>query len=297
MTLRGIYPILATCFHSDGSIDYDSQKRLINFCIESGVHGLVMLANASEGHLLSDEEKGETLTFGIKTINGRVPVIATVNHPSSKVAAESAQFAQEQGATAIMTLPPFFGRWRAGLGEIFSHIETISNSINIPIVLQDHVLTDISLSVTDLSDMLHRIEHLSYIKLEAGNIIHKARKLREAAGDHLLGAFGGNSGIFLPEEYEAGCCGAMPACYMPDAFRKTWDLLEANQIDDAITYFTPYSRLASYEKENANRCTWKEILVQRGIVASATVREPRPGFADEWQINQLLRIAKNAGLI
>lgn len=297
MTLRGIYPILATCFHPDGTIDYDSQKRLIDFCIDSGVHGLVMLANASEGHLLSDEEKREALTFGLQTIAGRVPVIATVNHPASNVATESALFAEGQGAAAVMTLPPFFGRWRAGLGEIFNHFQTISDAINIPIVLQDHALTDISLSVNDLSDMVHRIEQLSYIKLEAGNIIHKARKLREVAGKYLHGAFGGNSGIFLPEEYEAGCCGAMPACYMPDAFRKTWDLLEADQIDDAITYFMPYSRLASYEKENANRCTWKEILVQRGIITSAAVREPRPGFSDAWQTAQLLRVAKNAGLI
>jgi 4-hydroxy-tetrahydrodipicolinate synthase len=297
MTLRGIYPILATCFHPDGTIDYDSQKRLINFCIDSGVHGLVMLANASEGHLLSDAERRDVLTFGLKTIDQRVPVIATVNHPASQVAAESAIFAEDQGAAAIMTLPPFFGRWRAGLGEIFSHFQTISNAIKIPLILQDHVLTDISLSVNDLSDMVHRIERLSYIKLEAGNIIYKARKLQEASGDHLHGAFGGNSGIFLPEEYEAGCCGAMPACYMPHVFRKTWDLLEADQIDDAITYFTPYSRLAAYEKENANRCTWKEILVQRSIIASATVREPRPGFSDDWQTAQLLCVAKHAGLL
>ena len=176
MTLRGIYPILATCFHPDGTIDYDSQKRLINFCIDSGVHGLVMLANASEGHLLSDAERRDVLTFGLKTIDQRVPVIATVNHPASQVAAESVIFAEAQGAAAIMTLPPFFGRCRAGLGEIFSHFQTISNAIKIPLILQDHVLTDISLSVNDLSDMVHRIERLSYIKLEAGNIIYKARK-------------------------------------------------------------------------------------------------------------------------
>ena len=66
MTLRGIYPILATCFHPTGEIDYDSQKSLINFCIESGVHGLVTLANASEGHLLSDTEKRDLLTFNSK---------------------------------------------------------------------------------------------------------------------------------------------------------------------------------------------------------------------------------------
>lgn len=297
MTLRGIYPILATCFHPNGDIDYNSQKRLINFCIDSGVHGLVTLANASEGHLLSDTEKQDLLTFNIDTIDSRVPVIATINHPAANVASEFACFAEKQGASAVMALPPFFGRWRSGPGEIMHHFQTLNDAVTIPIVLQDHVLSDISLPVDFLANMAKQLDRLLYFKLEAGNIIHKSRKLLEAASQNIAGVFGGNSGIFLPEEYEAGCCGAMPACYMPDIFRKTWDLLESSQIDEAVETFTPYSRLAAYENANANRCVWKELLVQRGIIASGTVRDPKPGFADDWQINQLLQVAKRVGLL
>jgi dihydrodipicolinate synthase/N-acetylneuraminate lyase len=295
-TLRGIYPILATCFQEDGEIDYGSQKRLIDFCIESGVHGLVALANASEGHLLSDAEKHDLLIFIIETVNGRVPVIVTINHPSSHVATKHAAFAEKQGASAVMALPPFFGRWRSGPGEISHHFQTLNDAVNIPIVLQDHVLSDIQLTTDFLSDLARQLNHLLYFKLEAGNIIHKSRKLLSSASEHLAGVFGGNSGIFLPEEFEAGCTGAMPACYMPDVFCRTWDLLEAGNAEEAINYFTPYSRLAAYENINANRCVWKELLVKRGIITSGSVRDPKPGFADDWQINQLTQVAKRAGL-
>ena len=64
--LEGVFPILATCFDADGTIDYGSQKRLIEFCLDCGVHGLVMLANASEGHLLSEEEKRSLAEFGLR---------------------------------------------------------------------------------------------------------------------------------------------------------------------------------------------------------------------------------------
>lgn len=158
-------------------------------------------------------------------------------------------------------------------------------------------MSDITLPVDFLADMAQNLEHVQYIKLESGNIIHKARKLLEASKNHLAGVFGGNSGIFLPEEQEAGCCGTMPACYMPDVFRKTWDLLKANTLEAALTYFTPFSRLAAYEKEICNRCVWKELLVLRGIIASGTVRDPKPAFADDWQIAQLVRVAKQAGLL
>ena len=295
--LQGIFPILATCFHPDGAIDYTSQERLIRFCLNSGVHGLVMHANASEGHLLSEAEKRDLLAFGLREIDGRIPVIVTVNHPAGRVAADQAAAAEAQGAAAVMALPPFFGRWRAGLGEIHAHFEILDRAVSIPIVLQDHMLTDISLPVDFLADMAGTLEHFQYIKLESGNILHKARALREAAGGHLAGVFGGNSGIFLPEEREVGCCGTMPACYMPDIFRRTWDLIEAGEMDEAVAYFAPFSRLAAYEKDVCNRCVWKELLVRRGIIASGAVRDPRPAHAAPWQIAQLIQVAGRAGLL
>ncbi len=295
-SFRGIFPILATCFHPDGRIDYASQERLIDFCIAGGVHGLVALANASEGHLLSDQEKGKLLGFVIEKVGGRVPVVATVNYPSAVVAEEKAREAQDLGAAAIMSLPPFFGRWRAGNAEISRHFEIMDRAVDIPLILQDHVLSDISLTVSDLVGLAGRFEHLAYIKLESGNIIHKARALLAASEGQLAGVFGGNSGIFLPEEVEAGCCGTMPACYMPEVFRKTWDLLESGDMEAAHSWFLPFSRLAAYEKEVANRCVWKALLVERGIIASGAVRKPVPAFADDWQREQLLRVAHRAGL-
>ena len=235
--LRGVFPILATCFRPDGAIDLESQRRLIDFCVSGGVHGLVMLANASEGHLLSEAEKRELLAFGIEQVAGRVPVIVTVNHPSTRIMVEFAIEAERLGAAAVMALPPFFGRWRAGPDEILRHFRTLDRAVGIPIVLQDHALSDISLSVGFIATMASELPRLRYVKLESGNIIHKTRALAEAAGDDLDGMFGGNSGVFLPEEMEAGCIGTMPACYMPEVFRRTWDLVLQGQAAEAKRYF------------------------------------------------------------
>jgi len=295
--LRGIYAILGTCFNEDETIDYDSQERLINYCIENGLHGLVTLANASEGHLMLDEEKKTLSAFVIKKVAGRIPVVVTVNHPSSYCAAELARHAEANGADAVMCMPPFFGRWRSGLGEIDAYFTAINKAVNIPIILQDHQLSDISLPVDFLVNLSSRLENLKYIKLESGNIINKARKLLAHPKHGLVGVFGGNSGVFLPEEFEAGCCGTMPACYMPEVFSKTWDLLEEQKMKEAVSYFTPFSRLAAYEKDVANRCLWKEILVRKGVIASSKIRGPIPAFFEEWDISQLLQVAANAGLI
>ncbi|TLS49119.1 dihydrodipicolinate synthase family protein [Paenibacillus antri] len=295
--LQGVYPILATCFGADDEIDYDSQRSLIEFCIEGGVHGLVLMANASEGHLLSDQEKRDLLVFCMETIAGRVPVIVTVNHPSAKAAAEFARFAETNGAAAVMAMPPFFGRWRAGPDEISRFFGALNDAVTIPIVVQDHVLSDIQLPVSYLVDLAKKWPRVRYMKLESGNINYKAQQLLKAEGQPFLGIFGGNSGIFMPEEMESGCTGTMPACYMPEVFRATWDLMQEGRAEEAVAYFTPFSRLAAYEKDVANRCVWKEILVKRGVIAGNDVRQPKPSFAGDWQYDQLMRVAERAGLV
>ncbi len=150
---------------------------MIEFCIEAGTHGLVALANASEGHLLSEEEKQQLQQFVVQRVAGRVPVIVTVNHPSPIVAARASRFAEETGASAIMSLPPFSGRWRAGLDEISAYYDQLDQAVSIPLVLQDHVLSDIQLTTDYLVGLSQACEHLTHIKLESGNIIHKARNL------------------------------------------------------------------------------------------------------------------------
>jgi dihydrodipicolinate synthase/N-acetylneuraminate lyase len=293
---RGIFPILGTCFHEDERIDYESQEHLIEYLVQNGAHGLVTGANASEGHLMLDEEKKDLSAFVIKKVAGRIPVVVTVNHPSSYCAATLARSAEDAGADAVMCMPPFFGRWRSGLGEIEAYFTAIDKAVGIPIILQDHQLSDISLPVDFLITLASKLENLKYIKLESGNIIQKARKLLSHPKNQLTGVFGGNSGVFLPEEHEAGCCGTMPACYMPAEFNRTWQLLEEGKQRDAVSYFTPFSRLAAYEKDVANRCLWKEILVKKGVISSAKVRGPEPAFFEPWYQEQLLQVASDAGL-
>lgn len=295
-TLRGIYPILGTCFNDDESIDYQSQEKLIDFCIENGVHGLVTLANASEGHLMSDDERKKLTSFVIEKVNKRIPVVVTVNHPSSYCAAEMARFAEAAGADAVMCMPPFFGRWRSGLSEIEAYFIAINKAVNIPIIIQDHQLSDISMSVDFLVKLSAKLENLKYLKLEFGNIINKARKVLEHPQSRYIGVFGGNSGVFLPEEHAAGCCGTMPACYMPKQFSHTWNLLEDRKSNEAVHFFSPFSRLAAYEKDVANRCLWKEILVKQGVIRSANIRGPVPAFFEDWDKDQLIRVARDSGL-
>ena len=128
--LQGNFPILATAWTDDGRFDPTSQARLIDWLIDSGVHGLVMAANASEGHAQSDAEKDQILEFGMKRIAGRVPVIITVTHFAVEIAVEKARRAEEMGAACVMSMPQFFGNWGSDLAATFTNRDRTGQAIS-----------------------------------------------------------------------------------------------------------------------------------------------------------------------
>jgi dihydrodipicolinate synthase/N-acetylneuraminate lyase len=92
--------------------------------------------------------------------------------------------------------------------------------------------------------------------------------------------FGGESGIYLIEEFERGGRGTMPACYLPRIFSETYRLLEAGAARAAHALFDPYVPLLNFELRMANRNLWKCILKQMGVIDSDRVRGPMPAYWD-----------------
>ena len=93
-SFRGIFPIVPTPFNEDGSLDLDSQKRVLDCMIDQGVDGLCILANYSEQFLLSDEERAILQELCLRYVNERVPVIATCSHFSTDIAVARCQRAE-----------------------------------------------------------------------------------------------------------------------------------------------------------------------------------------------------------
>src|ERR687887_947668 len=106
---RGVFPIAPTTFDDRGELDLESQRRAIDFMVDSGVDGICILANFSEQFALTDEERERLTPLILDHVAGRVPVIVTTSHYSSRVAAERSRRAQEQGAAMVMLMPPYHG--------------------------------------------------------------------------------------------------------------------------------------------------------------------------------------------
>src|SRR5436305_13939228 len=102
MPYRGVFPVVPTTFTEGGELALASQKRCVDFMIDAGSNGLCILANFSEQFVLSDGER-ETLTQAIlEHVAGRVPVIVTTTHFSTRICVERSRRAEAQGAAMVM---------------------------------------------------------------------------------------------------------------------------------------------------------------------------------------------------
>ena len=95
--ITGVVPILITPFDSQGRIDSDSLQSLIDFNINSGVHG-IGVANGSEIFKLNELERKLVTKIVIEHVAGRVPVIINTGAHGTSLAIQYSKLAQEQGA-------------------------------------------------------------------------------------------------------------------------------------------------------------------------------------------------------
>ncbi len=271
----GVYPIAPTTFAENGDVDVESQKRAIDFMIDAGVNGICILANYSEQFSLTDDER-ETLTTAILDhVAGRVPIIVTTTHFSTRIAAERSRRAQAAGAKMVMLMPPYHGTTlRADDSGVADYFRAVADAIDIPIMIQDAPISGVNLSVDLLAKLAREIPQVSYIKAEMPGAANKLRALIAAAGDALVGPFDGEESITLIPDLDAGATGTMPSAMVPDALRLVCDRYRMGQRDAAIAVYERWLPLINYENKQCGLRATKALMAEGKIIASEAVRHP-----------------------
>jgi dihydrodipicolinate synthase/N-acetylneuraminate lyase len=276
---RGVYPVVPTTFTESGELDLPSQKRCVDFMIDAGSDGLCILANFSEQFVLSDEER-EVLTRAILGhVAGRVPVIVTTTHFGSRVCAERSRRAQDMGAAMVMVMPPYHGATiRVPEPRIAEFFRTVSDAIDIPIMIQDAPVSGTVLSASFLAQMAREIEQVAYFKIETAGAASKLRELIRLGGAAIEGPWDGEEGITLLADLDAGATGAMTGGGYPDGMRRIVDAYVAGRRDDAVDAYRQWLPLINYENRQGGLLAAKALMHEGGVIACEAPRHPFPAM-------------------
>ena len=271
----GIYPIAPTPFTATGDVDVEGQRRVLDCMIDQGVDGICVLANYSEQFLLTDDERAMLVDLCLAHAAGRVPVIVTCSHFSTRIAAARARSAASAGAAMLMMMPPYHGTGlRADEAGIIAHFAQVAEAAGIPIMVQDAPLSGVSLSVALLVRLAREIPSVSYFKVEVPGAAAKLRGLIEAGGDAIAGPFDGEESITLMADLEAGATGTMPSALLPDLIKPVLEFHRAGKRKEAAASYARILPLINFENRQCGLRATKTVMAEGGVIKSDAVRHP-----------------------
>ena len=270
--LAGIFQILQTPFTDSGAIDWASFARQIDYCLVSGVHGLVTPALASEFFTLSDSERMQVVEFAGAQIAGRVPYVVSVQGLNTQLALDFAEHASRHGATALMAMPPYLRKaQKPAVQDYYRQLAQFDR----PLIIQNAPAPiGTPLSPRELVELLAAESQISYIKEETIPILQHINQILELDAGNCLGVFGGVNGIYLVDELRRGACGNMPAGGMVDAQVKIYELYLRDEIDAAERIHFRLLPLLNYAMVYGVSLH-KYVMWRRGVIDSPFARDPQ----------------------
>ena len=167
--ITGSIVALVTPFHPDGSVDYPTLRKLIDWHIAEGTDCIGVVGTTGESPTVSVDEHCEISRVSVEQANKRVPIMAGCGANSTKEAIELAQFARKVGADCQLQVVPYYNK-PTQEGQ-FQHFKAIAEATgDLPIVLYNVPGRSVADMAHDTAMRLAQVKGIVGIKDATGNI-------------------------------------------------------------------------------------------------------------------------------
>ncbi len=174
---KGVYAVAVTPFKENGEFDFPAAKAHVDYLIENGVHGIVVMGATSEYLSVTDAEHKAYVCEIVPHIAGRVPAIVGCTRERPDDVIDLALNAKKAGAQAVMVLPPYY--CHPSQQEVIDNYKYIAEKIDFPIMAYNNPGScGIELDRETLIE-IGKIPQVKLVKESSGTI----QKLTEVMGD------------------------------------------------------------------------------------------------------------------
>ncbi len=270
--IDGVVPIIPTPFLQDGSPDWNSLGRLLDFAVGAGVSAVCLPAYAGEFYKLTDSERRDAAIRAVCLLDGRLPVIGQVNHVSTAHVAETARDLERAGVSGISVAVPRL--FNLPEGDLLRYFDRILSSIGIPLLIQDFNPGGVTLSLDFLQQLRRQHPHFRYLKLEEPLMSDRVSRIIDGTNGE-LGVLEGWGGVYMIELIKAGIVGVMPGLAVADVLQLVWNRERQDDQDGAYAAFLGVLPQITYSLQSMEffHHAEKALLVARGALPTAFVRD------------------------
>ena len=222
--LRGAIAFPITPFTSDNRVDLEAVKENAEILATSRVAAVVAPSGTGEFFSMTPDESNAVLQATAEAIDGRKPVIAAAGF-GPQVAGDQAEFAEKVGASAIMVVPPYYGK--PDPGGLIDYYAAIADRTSIGLI--PYARDSAEFTPAMVRELTERVPSVIAFKDGRGNV-----RLFQQIREHVIGALGadrlvwlgGTGDDLLAPYFAAGAEGytSSVACFWPEMSAELYDL-------------------------------------------------------------------------
>jgi len=275
---HGSMVALVTPMNSDGDVDFDSLRGLVEWHIAEGTNAIVAVGTTGESATLDEKEHCEVIRQVVQMVDARIPVIAGTGANSTTEAISLTRCAKEVGADAALLVTPYYNKpTQKGL---YLHYKAVAEAVDIPQILYNVPGRTACDMLPETVARLAQIANIVGIK-EATGDLSRLHQIRELCGED-FDIFSGDDATGC-EFMLSGGNGVISVTnnVAPSAMRKMCDLALAGKREDAMVIDQRLSALHEKLFLEANPIPVKWALAEMGKISEG-IRLPLTWLSEEF---------------
>ena len=285
---EGVYPAIITPMTSEGRLNEEVFRKVMEFNIEAGAHGFWVAGGAGESVLLDDAENKRIAEIAADQAGGRAKNIMHVGASTTERAARLAEHAAGAGVEAICCVPPFFyGTSEEGIVE---HYRIIGASADLPLFVYNlPECTGVEITPELMGRIQEGVPQLAGLKHSAPTLSH----VRDFA-DMDLSCFVGNCHLMLPALTIGGSgCIDGPLNVAPEFWLEIWNAYQEGDLKRAEAAQAGATEVSSIVVLGGlYHASLKAALSERLGVECGEPRPPQPVLTPEERKNLKGKVAE-----
>ena len=262
--LKGMGVALITPFKEDGSVDYDSLLRLVEYQVQNGIDFLCVLGTTAETPTLTAEEKKKIKSLVIERVNGRVPILLGVGSNCTQTVIDTIKNDDMTGVDALLIAVPYYNK--PSQEGIYQHYKAIAQSTNLPIVLYNVPgRTGVNMTAATTLRLAHDFDNIVAIKEASGDISQMDEIIKKKPAN--FDVISGDDGITFPL-ITLGAVGVISVIgnAFPKEFSRMTRLALAGDYNSALTIHHQFTELFKLLFIDGNPAGVKAMLSMMGMI-------------------------------
>ena len=293
MKFEGSYVALITPFKSNGEVDEDKIRELVNYHIENGTAGIVPCGTTGEAPTLTFSEHEKVIKIVVEEVRGRIQVLAGAGSNNTDRAIELTKYAKELGADAALSTCPYYNK--PSQRGIYEHYKKIAEEAKFPVMLYNVPgRTGVNIEAETVA-RLAEFPEIVAIK-EATGSIEQMIRIQDLCGDKIE-ILSGEDHLILPM-LSIGAKGVVSvvANIMPKEMKELIEAFLKQEYKKAYKLHTELYDVSRNMFIEGNPVTVKTAMKILGKIDNDIVRLPLVS-CEEKTVDKLTKMFKQKGII